>query len=141
MANESKEYSAKRVYSDGYGKVSLVRPKHGQHYGWAVIDSKDQIHNDGRHDSIFDLKSTAVRLAEILSDNAETPRQTFDLLGLYYELGGIGWNAGVKLATFPDQESALKFKHKAPHWEVRYLNQFTQAYLAEAKRLEANDVR
>lgn len=43
------------------------------------------------------------------------------LLGLFYELRGIGWNALERVATFANVSAAIQFKGVAPDWQVRYV--------------------
>ena len=45
----------------------------------------------------------------------------WELLGLFYELRGIGWNALEKVATFTSAGAAVQFKMVAPDWQVRYV--------------------
>lgn len=45
----------------------------------------------------------------------------FELLKLYYDLGGLAWNCKIKLVTMPNKDAALKFLAAAPGWTVQYI--------------------
>ena len=45
----------------------------------------------------------------------------WELLGLFYELCGIGWNVLERVATFTNANAAIQFKGVALDWQVRYV--------------------
>jgi len=47
----------------------------------------------------------------------------WELLRLFYNLGGIGWNPVQHWATFPTLAAAIQFKRTASDWGVQYLEE------------------